>query len=55
MTGIRYSVRDTTGRPLAEQIEPEQLLARYPEAYRTIASGVADHSVIPNAIVWAGK
>ena len=55
VAGIRYSVRDATGRALAEQIAPEQLLASYPEAYRTIASGVADDSRVPSAIIWAGK
>lgn len=51
--GIRYSVRDTTGRALAEQLAPEQLLARYPEAHRTIFHGVGER--VPGGIVWAGK
>ena len=55
LTGIRYSVRDSTGRALAEQIAPEQLLASYPGAYHAITTGVADHSGPPNAIIWAGK
>lgn len=50
--GLRYSVRDAEGRSLATRLTSQALLAAYPDAHRTLVTGVAE---LPGAIVWAGR
>ena len=51
--GIRYSVQDADGRPVAVSLDASQLEARFPRLHQALDSGVA--SSIPGAIVWAGQ
>jgi hypothetical protein len=53
--GVRYSVRTREGAPLGTDLSPGELSARFPRAYRSIRSGVAQRPPAPGAIVWAGR
>ena len=53
--GIRYSVRTREGTPLGLELSPSELSARFPGAYRSVRSGVAQSLPAPGAIVWAGR
>ncbi len=51
--GLRYSVCDSSGTPLSENLTEQELLAAHPKLHSQIRSGYADDAT--GSFIWAGR
>jgi hypothetical protein len=51
--GLRYTVRDRSGKLLSENLSEKELLAEHPKLHSQIRSGYADDAT--GSFIWAGR